>query len=245
MSDGRRRRRAREAVGIRAADPRLLHQHHLGPRHRPGREPAHALLAGRRGDQPALHQRDQARAGSCTPSSRGSTGSSSPPTVTSAPTCPTARQAGVAHRGRGARRCCSEQGHRSAAGEDGGDLLGLRGAVHEPGAQFSASRSPGCGRRERSEHGLRRAGRRQRASGAWSRRSSSATWATRSCWSRRSQRRRTDDPAQQGLPHPRLRQLHLDAQDGRDGPPPQRHRADLQPGGGHPAQRRRHASTRP
>ena len=44
------------------------------------------------------------------------------------------------------------------------------------------------------------------------------------------QRRREDDPAQQGLPDARLRELHLDAEDGGVHPPPQRHDADLQRG---------------
>ncbi len=34
--------------------------------------------------------------------------------------------------------------------------------------------------------------------------------------------RRQDDPAEQGLPDARLRELHLDAEDGRDGAPPER-----------------------
>ena len=44
----------------------------------------------------------------------------------------------------------------------------------------------------------------------------------------------------QGLPHARLRQLHLDAQDGVDDPPPEHHRDDLQPGGRASAGGRRH-----
>ena len=54
-----------------------------------------------------------------------------------------------------------------------------------------------------------------------------------------SQRRREDDPAEQGLPHARLRQLHLHAQDGRHHPPSQPHRAHLLRGGEHRAGERR------
>ena len=43
------------------------------------------------------------------------------------------------------------------------------------------------------------------------------------------ERRREDDPAQQGLPDARLRELHLDAEDGGDGAPPERHRASPAP----------------
>ena len=44
------------------------------------------------------------------------------------------------------------------------------------------------------------------------------------------QRRRTDDPAQQGLPDPRLRQLHLRPEDVLDDQPPEHHHDDLQRG---------------
>ncbi len=52
------------------------------------------------------------------------------------------------------------------------------------------------------------------------------------------QRRREDDPAQQGLPDPRLRELHLDPEDGGLDPPPQRDDAHLQRGRGDRAGRR-------
>ena len=71
-------------------------------------------------------------------------------------------------------------------------------------------------------------------SAGWSRRSSSATWATGPGGREGGQRRWQDDPSQQGLPDAGLRELHLHPEDGRDHPPPQHRRPDLRRGGGHP-----------
>ena len=134
----------------------------------------------------------------------------------------------------------------AAAPEDGRHLLGVRRAVHaatcsEFGEALAALgpsvashhdrlRRPGRGRRHR-RHGVGPQARRHGLQGPAGREGG--------------QRRRQDDPAQQGLPDPRLRELHLDAQDGRDDPPPQRHRHDVQRGRRASAQRRRRPSTRP
>ena len=91
----------------------------------------------------------------------------------------------------------------------------------------------------RGRHGLRRPRRRQRhrrhGVGPEARRHGLQGPARREG----GQRRREDDPAQQGLPDARLRELHLDAEDGGDDPPPEHHGADLQPGRRDPANGRR------
>ena len=52
--------RAGARAGNRSAGARLLDEHDLRPGDRPGGQLAHALLAERRRDQPALHERDPA-----------------------------------------------------------------------------------------------------------------------------------------------------------------------------------------
>ena len=143
-----------------------------------------------------------------------------------------------ADRGRGAGADPGAR-DRCQAAAHGGDLLGLRRAIHEARAGLLGRTAPA-----RSRRGAERPPRRKlatrpapaaptttssssaAASAGWNPRSSSATWATRSCSSRRSQRRRQDDPALQGLPDPRLRELHLDAEDGGDDAPPEPDGAD-------------------
>ena len=128
---------------------------------------------------------------------------------------------------------------RSPAGAHGGDLLGLRGAVHQARPAVLGAPGRAAGGRERSEHGLRRARRRQRHRRDGVRPEARRHGLQGPAGREGSQRRRADDPAQQGLPDARLRELHLDAQDGGHHPPPEHHRDDVQRGRRDPPRRRR------
>ena len=126
------------------------------------------------------------------------------------------------------------EGLRAAARAHGRDLLRLRGAVHQLHARVRERPCPVWDRAERRPHEreakIRRARRRQRhrrhGVGAQARRHGLQGPRRREG----AQRRRQDDPAQQGLPHARLRQLHLHAEDGRDHPSSQHRRDDLRRG---------------
>ena len=153
------------------------------------------------------------------------------------------RAALVADRRRGAGAAGRSTGIDGAAAEDGRDLLGLRRAVHE--ARPRLRRGAGLAARWRAARdGLRRPRRRQRhrrhGVGAEARRHGLPRARRREG----AERRREDDPAQQGLPDARLRELHLDAEDGGDGAPPERHRPDRRRGDADRAATATAASTR-
>ena len=105
----------------------------------------------RHGDQPARARAASSRAGSCTPWSRASTASSSPPTARSAPTCPdcSERTAGIMTDAQDAAR---REGLRAAARAHGRDLLGLRGAVHQLHARVRRRPCRAWGRPGRRPH---------------------------------------------------------------------------------------------
>ena len=99
---------------------------------------------------------------------------------------PRLRQARVAIMA-GAQAMLRHEGHDAAAPADGGDLLGLRRAVHEArqavrgGARSSSARAAS----EVMTRWTTTSWSSAAASAAWNPPSSSATWATRSCSSRR------------------------------------------------------------